>query len=282
MSSIFLSPKKYIKLYFLGAATSNLSESKSETCSFEEIDYLIVRVKRSLEEKDRRATKENWNKLERKIPGVFPMLSRQEEEHFFEVFQDLTEIFLKISDSEMARKTIRCNFNLIKHINQAERLKKLDNLGTSMRLIAEQESSSRFTAEYELMDRILDQMHLVCDEDMEVKCQWISRFCLSYGSCCIAAGSFKKAIEINEKAIFMIQFVFGEEYGRNKYLNRCYHNIGVSYQKLGKAKESKDAFGKAVEFEKQFNAFKSSMPNEERRVASTFQEDPKKKINLFS
>ena len=242
---------------------------------------MIVRVKRSLEEKDRRATKENWNKLERKIPGVFPMLSRQEEEHFFKVIQDLTEIFLKMSDNEMARKTIRCNFNLIKRINQAERLKKLDNLGTSMRLIAEQERSSRFTKEYELMDRILNEMQAVCNEDMEVKCQWISRFCLSYGSCCIAAGSFKKAIEISEKAIFMIQFVFGEEYGRNKYLNQCYHNIGVSYQKLGKAKESKDAFGKAVEFEKQFNACKNSMPNE-AIVATASYQDGRKKINLFS
>ena len=120
---------------------------------------------------------------------------------------------------------------------------------------------------------------------MEVKCQWIGRFCISYGACCIAAGNYKKAIEINEKAIFLIKFVFGEEYGRNKYLNRCYHNIGVSYQKLGKAKESKDAFGNAAEFEKQFNAFKISMPNKRRcaRVASvSIQKDPEKKINLFS
>ena len=201
--------------------------------------------------------------MEAKVKGVFLTLPNPEKEDLYKVIQDLTEKFLEMSDTDMARKSIRCSFDLIKLSTRAERLKKLDSLGTLMLDIAKNENSSRFTEEYEFMDRILDEMHAVRDEDIEIKCRWISRFCLSYGLCCIAAGTYKKAIEINEKAIFMMKFVFGKEYCQNKSLHRCCHNIGVSYQKLGKVKESIEAFTNAAYFESQFKAFHDELPQNE-------------------
>ena len=70
------------------------------------------------------------------------------------------------------------------------------------------------------------------------------------------------------KAIFMTQFVFGEEYNRNKCLNRCYHNIGSILSKTWKSQREQDAFEKAVEFEYQFNSFKETLPNKDRRIST--------------
>ena len=159
----------------------------------------------------------------------------------------------------MARKTIQSEFYLIKQICRGDklRLEKLEHLGISMNSIVEidKRGQSIVVDDYEFMDNILDEMHAVCNVDMEVKCQFITRFCISYGLCCITAGSFKKAIEINEKAIFLIKFAFGKNCVRNKYLSRCYQNIGVSYQKLGNTEEAKNAYTKADNFKTQYTAW---------------------------
>ena len=117
------------------------------------------------------------------------------------------------------------------------------------------------------MNTIFDKMHAICDVDMEVKCQFITRFCISYGLYCITAGSNKKAIEIKEKSLFLLKFVFHKNYERNKYLSRCYQNIGVCYRKLVNTEEEKNAYANADDFEKQYTAWKNS------NICSSYQKE---------
>jgi len=224
--------------------------------SIDQAFILIDHLKSKLKAKEsNREINKCWRKVEVTLQAIsFETVTFTTKKTLYEEIQDLSEKFMNNEETEMARKTIRCEFNLIKLCfhDAKKRLELLDNLGISMHQIAQKEIGGQFTREYDFMDCILDEMHEISEADFQIKCQLITRFCISYGLCCIETGNYKKAIEINKKAIFLIQFVFGKNFKRNKYLNRCYQNIGIAYHRLGNSEEEKDAYAKADEFKKEY------------------------------
>jgi len=222
-------------------------------------------MKSRIEKKEKKQSIQKiWDKVETNIKTNFTSttsfsesFSYSEKKTLIDELNNLTEKLIDNKETEIAHKIIRCEFHVSKCFYQAgkQRLEKLQDIGMSMQRIAEQETS-QFAAHYDFMDDILNEMHATSDVDFQLKCQLITRFSVSYGLCCIAAGTYKKAIEINEKAIYLIRFVFGKDYGHNKYLNRCYQNIGVAYRRLGNAKEEQNAYAKADEFKKEFDEWK--------------------------
>ena len=137
---------------------------KSESDQLEQILNLIDQIKGMLSKlkskKDQKAMKKIWKEAGAKIyPIFFENIPNSQKENLYDKIQDLAKSFIDILDNEMARLTLLWNFSLIIYLNPAERIEKLDNLGSFMRKIAEQEKRRGFKADYEFMDRILDEMH---------------------------------------------------------------------------------------------------------------------------
>ena len=192
-----------------------------------------------------------WRMFNKKLREIdFSETTQSEKEELCMEMRDLTFKIIDNKETAIARKSVRSEYHLIKlcYVTASERLEKLQCLGVSMQRIAEEEEPRvQFTAEYELMDDILDEMHAISvgKVHIEFKCELITCFCISYGFCCIEKRHYTKAIEILQQAIFMMKFALGKECNQNQFCTSCYQNLGVAYQKIGKKEASNKAFEKA-------------------------------------
>ena len=210
---------------------------------------------KTLELEDRSLVIDSWRTFEAELYATsFEVQPYSEKEKLCSEIEKLAQKFLSSEESHMVRKAITCQFTLIKRLYPVSllRLQKLQHLSVWIQYIAMTETGRHVLAEDTIKDDILEEMLAIYDANVpiETKTKVIACFCIAYGFCYTAIGSCKKAIEILERAIFMLQFVFGEDHRDLGLLSLCYRNIGVSYQKLSKAESAKQAFEKASEAKK--------------------------------
>ena len=214
------------------------NSAEIEQDKIQELFKMIDAVKKKLESQEKlRAIKYSWGELDMQVKTMNWENEQCSEQHnICTKIRCLTKKFIEYGNTEMARKSIRCEFDLIKRfcIPGKHRLEKLQHLGMSMQIIASKECGGQFKAEYKFMDDILDEMQGIAldDANVELKCQFVTCFCISYAYCCIETGTFAKAIEILQRANFAMHFVFGKEYSHNlSQLSHChsYHTVTVTF-----------------------------------------------------
>ena len=103
--------------------------------------------------------------------------------------------------------------------------------------------------------------------DLEIKCELVTRFCISYAYYCIKTGIFTQPINILKKAIFVLQVVFGKDYEHYKLLSLCYQNISAAYYGLDNIEETQMAYLKAEEAKQQAADWEKKMPLKSEPVA---------------
>ena len=220
--------------------------------------FRIIEVLKTPELEGRRVVVDSWRTFEAELNATsFEFQPYLEKEKLCREIKKWAKKFLSNEENCIVSKVITCEFTLIKRLYPAPllRLEKLQHLSVWIQDVAMTETGRLVIAENIFMDDILEEMLAVRDTDVpiETKTKIIACYSIAYGFCYTAIGSCKKAIEILEKAIFMLQFVFGKEHRDIGLLSVCYHNIGVCNQKLLKFASSKQAIAKATKTKKEEN-----------------------------
>ena len=248
----------------------------------EELFKMITKVKGTLENQNavpstivpNYALEQIWKKVDKKVRKMTTQLGQWEKDQLCEEIWRLTKKFIDCREIERAYEALHCEFYLIKKFYDVSlhKLQKLQQLGVSMQQIidVEKENHINHKTEYDLMDSILDEMNDTSDSDkldLEVKCEFVTRFCISYGYYCIKTENFNQPIKILNKAIFILQVVFGKDYKHHKLLSLCYQNISKAYHDLGKDAEAKIARSKAERAKQQAADWKKQNPEKSEPAA---------------
>ena len=155
-----------------------------------------------------------------------------------------------------------CRFYILKQFNN-EKLYKLGSLCkdlcTIARSMSESNQKDKFKSRYVLMDDILREMqNTKCTADTpkdksdgavdyERKCNQVVYFLMQYGHCCAAIKDFQKAVDLNKRALTILEFVYGDEATQKKTYGHCLNNIGWAQEQLKQMKEAASSYEKAVE-----------------------------------
>ena len=193
-------------------------------------------------------------------------VSYSEKISYFEKIKDLAKEFLSSGKTEMACKIVHYKFSLIKSFfpHCKKGMEEFECLGQSMLGILKHDKNADFPAESKFLKGILKEMLETGNVPDEIRCELITRFCISYGIYCMNTKYYQKAIDIFKKAILVNKVVHKKHYGKQKYLNRCYYNIGSCYNYLHNPEKEKKANEKGKKFEKEYKAIKFTRENSRR------------------
>jgi len=220
---------------------------------------LIDDVKDGINNKrSNKAIKECWKKVENYTANIdLHHEEMPDKNKLCKEIHDLIDLFVEKGKTSLALLTIHFEFNLIKQFYEGRScLKKLLYLGISMQTIVrkmvEHDDGSKFTKECSFMENILEEMQSVSlkQVDVDIKFLMIAGFCIIYGGCCIETNQNCLAIEINNKAIFLMKTLYGDKLNQIEVLKTCYFNLGVLYQRMGELNKADEEFLKAERMNK--------------------------------
>ena len=178
-------------------------------------------------------------------------------------FRIHVELFIDIN-LDTALLFQRCRFDLTNIFYKGEiKLRTLNSVGDSMQRIANKIAGNKFKQEYSFMDMVVGEMQAVMDADVKFKAREIAWFMKYYGYCCNQLKDYDKSVELHEKAIFMVETVFGGEATCDiKLFPILYNNLGIAYENSNKVFEAEKCFAKALRVCPQIKTFQ----NEEERL----------------
>ena len=239
------------------------SDSEAECDELQEIYVLIDGIHKKVDVSEtHRKIRNCWERVKKKIEKV--NFQHEQRSDLYKLCKTIHELSRKLTDAgkiDVARLIISSLFELIKQFYHGQNLlEKMQHLGVSMQPIAETEADGLLDEDYELLDKVLNVMQKVRGVDVKLKCELITGFCISYGFCCIESHVYRQALEIFQKAEFMMKCVFGSDADDIELLAICYKNLGVCYHKLKETKKSNEAYRKAKNINQQASLRKKNNP----------------------
>ena len=162
------------------------------------------------------------------------------------------EMLLEIKRINSAYLLLKCRLDIAKRYYEAKpRLLKLENIGYFITKIAIELSNRNRLEEiksyYNLLDEVYVEMQKVESIDLKLKCEDVAWFLMHYGFCCNECKDWDKSIEIQSKAISIMETAYGEEAIFYRVLGNCCNNLGVAYENSGRLAEAKNCFQQAID-----------------------------------
>lgn len=165
---------------------------------------------------------------------------------------NLIEMLLEVKRMDSVDILLRSRLRLAqKYFDAKPRLLKLENIAFFITKIAgELSSKNRFNDiqdYYDLLDEVYIEMQKIQDVDLKLKCEDVAWFLMHYGFVCNEAKDWSKSIEIQNKAISIMETAYAEQAIFYRVLGNCCNNLGVAYENMGRLDESKNCFQQAVD-----------------------------------
>ena len=169
-----------------------------------------------------------------------PVTKNENEEVVYEKFNKLTLAVTRKCESHifaiLALDLWETQFRFLKRIIHSyegkEKLRillRLSELAFEVtKKLQKQKKGDHFKKKYSTMDQILDEMEDVGTiEDINEKCEQVSRCFLNYAQCCSNVEDYGKSLEIVNHAVHIMKTVYGEKSNHRRLLALCYKSAFV-------------------------------------------------------
>ena len=165
--------------------------------------------------------------------------------------ESLVNKLIEINKIDTALLMLQRQFYFINHsFNDAEKLDKLEKLGTSMFHIVKRVNihgnPARIKECCTILNEILHVMQLVSNVDTTTKTHKISMFTNYYGFCCNILKLFSKSIEIYLQLIFYVKSNLGNSAPTYQVYGHSHHNLADALRNTNRFKEAKSMLEKAL------------------------------------